>query len=99
MAPVAKDGFVVVGAGFPRTGTLSLKTALEKLLGGKCYHMMPFIYDGTDDEADFWYEAVRTSSQGQKTSPEKWREFLKDCRSGVDYPISLHYKVRPSENG
>lgn len=29
----------VVGAGFGRTGTLSLKAALERLLGGPCYHM------------------------------------------------------------
>ena len=29
----------VVGAGFGRTGTLSLKTALEKLGFGPCYHM------------------------------------------------------------
>jgi Sulfotransferase domain len=30
----------VVGAGFGRTGTLSLKTALERLGFGPCYHMM-----------------------------------------------------------
>jgi hypothetical protein len=30
----------VVGAGFGRTGTLSLKTALEKLGFGPCYHMV-----------------------------------------------------------
>ena len=30
----------VVGAGFGRTGTLSLKTALETLGYGPCYHMM-----------------------------------------------------------
>ena len=29
----------VVGAGLGRTGTHSLKTALEPLLGGKCHHM------------------------------------------------------------
>jgi Sulfotransferase domain len=29
----------VVGAGLPRTGTRSLKQALELLLGGRCYHM------------------------------------------------------------
>ena len=29
----------VIGAGFGRTGTLSLKDALEKLIGGRCYHM------------------------------------------------------------
>ena len=30
----------VVGAGFGRTGTLSLKHALEMLGFDKCYHMM-----------------------------------------------------------
>ena len=29
----------VVGAGLGRTGTTSLKAALERLLGGRCYHM------------------------------------------------------------
>jgi len=29
----------VIGAGFGRTGTASVKLALEKLLGGPCYHM------------------------------------------------------------
>ena len=29
----------VVGAGLGRTGTNSLKLALEQLLGGRCYHM------------------------------------------------------------
>ena len=30
----------VIGAGLGRTGTLSLKTALERLLGSPCYHMV-----------------------------------------------------------
>jgi len=30
----------VVGAGLGRTGTVSLKLALEKILGAPCYHMM-----------------------------------------------------------
>ena len=29
----------VIGAGLGRTGTSSLKAALELLLGGRCYHM------------------------------------------------------------
>jgi Sulfotransferase domain len=29
----------VIGAGLPRTGTASLKTALEQLGFGPCYHM------------------------------------------------------------
>ena len=30
----------IVGAGVGRTGTHSLKVALEQLLGGPCYHMV-----------------------------------------------------------
>ncbi|MBR15662.1 MAG: sulfotransferase family protein, partial [Gammaproteobacteria bacterium] len=30
----------IIGAGFGRTGTLSLKLALEQLGFDKCYHMM-----------------------------------------------------------
>ena len=33
-------GLTLVGAGFGRTGTLSLKSALEKLGVGRCYHML-----------------------------------------------------------
>ena len=33
-------GLKVIGAGLGRTGTMSLKIALEKLLGGPCYHMV-----------------------------------------------------------
>lgn len=32
-------GLKVVGVGFGRTGTNSLKLALEQLLGGRCHHM------------------------------------------------------------
>lgn len=32
-------GLQVVGVGFGRTGTNSLKLALERLLGGRCHHM------------------------------------------------------------
>ena len=35
----AKD-LVVIGSGFGRTGTASLKTALEIILEGPCYHMV-----------------------------------------------------------
>ena len=36
----------VIGAGFGRTGTLSLKGALEKLGFDPCYHMMEVIQGG-----------------------------------------------------
>ncbi len=35
----------VIGAGLPRTGTMSMKHALEILGFGKCYHMIENFYD------------------------------------------------------
>jgi hypothetical protein len=37
----------VVGAGVGRTGTHSLKIALEQLLGGPCHHMIEILGDPT----------------------------------------------------
>ncbi len=45
----------VIGAGFGRTGTASLKSALEELGFGPCYHMMEVFEH--PEHADFW-EAV-----------------------------------------
>ncbi len=50
--------FLVIGAGLPRTGTLSLCEALEKLLGGKCYHMKPFVMKGGDYDTKHWRDAL-----------------------------------------
>lgn len=46
----------VVGAGVGRTGTNSLKLALERLLGAPCYHMIEVSRDGHDD-TDTWTAA------------------------------------------
>jgi hypothetical protein len=35
----------VIGVGFGRTGTLSLKVALEQLGLGPCQHMIPLLED------------------------------------------------------
>src|SRR5713101_4103993 len=50
----------VVGAGLGRTGTTSLKMALEKLLGGPCYHMME-VFQHPEHSA-LWEEAFTTGS-------------------------------------
>ena len=46
----------VVGAGLGRTGTHSLKVALEQLLGGPCYHMFEVM--GHPDHIPLWQAAV-----------------------------------------
>lgn len=36
---VTMPGMKVIGAGLSRTGTMSMRAALERLLGGQCHHM------------------------------------------------------------
>ena len=83
------DGFVVIGAGLPRTGTLSTRSALGKLLNGKCYHMVE-VFRGDKNDIETWNRFI----DGEKISPQHWKEFLTDrgYRCGVDAPICFAYK-------
>ena len=47
----------VVGAGLGRTGTHSLKIALERLLGAPCYHMVEAI--AHPEHLPVWQAAAR----------------------------------------
>ncbi len=75
-------GLQVVGAGLGRTGTLSLKQALEQLLDGPCYHMMEVF--GKRDAIDTWHRA----SKGQ--SPD-WNTFLDGYVATVDWPAAAFW--------
>ena len=67
----------VVGAGLGRTGTHSLKIALEQLLGGPCYHMVEVF--GRPDDIPIWQAAI----DGQMPD---WNQFFSDYRAAVDWP-------------
>lgn len=67
----------VVGAGLPRTGTLSLKTALERLLGAKCYHMSEFMEH--PEHGPTWADAA----EGKEVD---WPAFLDGYAAAVDMP-------------
>ena len=47
----ANSSLRMIGVGLSRTGTLSTRLALGKLLGGKIYHGFE---SDMDDRADFW---------------------------------------------
>ncbi len=47
----------IIGAGIGRTGTHSLKVALERLLGGPCYHMVEVF--GHPEHVPQWHAAMR----------------------------------------
>jgi len=67
----------VVGAGFGRTGTLSLKAALEKLGFDKCYHMLEV---GTNEGH---VAAWRAIARGDKVD---WNELFAGYQASVDWP-------------
>ena len=73
----------VIGAGFGRTGTMTLKTALEQLGFGPCHHMYEVILH--PEQADFWERATR----GEKVD---WEEIFANYRSSCDWPSCSFYK-------
>jgi len=72
----------VVGAGLGRTGTHSLKLALEQILGGRCYHMME-TFDRPDDMT-VWHAAANGDL------PE-WPAFLTEYDAAVDWPAAAFW--------
>lgn len=68
----------IVGSGLGRTGTMSLKLALEKLLGGRCYHMLEV---GAEGHVDVWHEAANGN-------PPDWTEFFDGWSAVVDWPAA-----------
>lgn len=76
-------GLRVVGAGFPRTGTTSLKAALERLLGAPCYHMREVL--ARPDDAAVWRDAYAGAM------PD-WGRFLAGYAAGVDWPVSSFWR-------
>ena len=73
----------VIGAGFGRTGTLSLKVALERLGFGPCLHMLPLLDD--PERATL----VHRAADGDLTSLDK---ALTDHRSTVDWPGTYFWR-------
>jgi Sulfotransferase domain len=73
----------VIGAGFGRTGTMSLKAALETLGFAPCYHMTEVFEH--PEHAGFW-EAAR---QGQTVD---WDALLGDYEAAVDWPACAFYE-------
>ncbi len=73
----------VIGAGYGRTGTLSLQLALEQLGLGPCYHMQTIIMR----PRHLWVWAK--IGQGE---PADWHTLLQKYQAAVDFPVSLYWR-------
>jgi hypothetical protein len=73
----------VIGAGFGRTGTLSLKVALEQLGFGPCMHMIPLLRDPETSAL------IRKAAEGDVDSLDV---ALAGHRSTVDWPMTYFWR-------
>jgi len=75
----------VIGAGFGRTGTMSLKAALELLGYGKCYHMMEVM--DHFDHLDFWSQAARGEAV-------PWDTLFSGYQASCDWPSANYWRAQ-----
>lgn len=76
-------GLSVIGAGYGRTGTLSLKFALELLGYNKCHHMIEVI--NNPGEAEKWLAAIGSHSVN-------WDALLSGYQATIDWPACHFYQ-------
>ena len=72
----------LIGAGLPRTATLSQKIALDMLGVGPCYHMVNVT--GNLDRVAQWSRAFEGDAD--------WEEIFAGCNAMVDWPGSFFYR-------
>lgn len=68
----------IIGAGFGRTGTYSLKAALERLGFGPCHHMSEVI--GNPDQIRLWSDVAEGNPDYEK--------IFAGYRAAVDFPVA-----------
>lgn len=74
-------GLQIVGAGFGRTGTFSLKLALERLGISKCYHMAEVM--AHPEHAELWRAAWRGANP--------WERLFDGYAAAVDWPAAAFW--------
>ncbi|MBV9962517.1 MAG: hypothetical protein JO072_09750 [Parafilimonas sp.] len=73
----------VIGSGVGRTGTHSLKLALEQLGFGPCYHMEELLRN--PDRLVYF-------KQAENGEAVDWNKLFDGYNSAVDYPVARYYK-------
>jgi Sulfotransferase domain len=74
----------VIGPGLGRTGTYSLKLALERLLGGRCHHMAEVLAD-RERQLPRWAPVLRGE-------PVDWEAVFAGFVAQVDFPGAAFWR-------
>ncbi|GHF17681.1 sulfotransferase family protein [Kordiimonas sediminis] len=73
----------IIGAGFGRTGTMSMKLALEQLGFGPCHHMEE-VLQNREKHLPLWHDAAFGK-------PVDWNKAYAGYRSAVDWPTAAYW--------
>jgi hypothetical protein len=76
----------IIGAGFGRSGTTSLRQALRTLGYDPCYHMQIAL---TRLHSRFWVRAAALAKSGE---PVNFQRFFRNYRATVDWPSCEFYR-------
>lgn len=79
----------LIGAGLGRTGTLSLKTALEGIGYGPCYHMIEILV--APERGRHWLERTKDGSHN-------WETIFAGYRATVDWPAAAFWRELAERN-
>ena len=74
----------VIGAGLPRTGTTSLKEALERLTGEPCYHMFE-VFPRAEQHLPLWHRALAGDT-------DAFAEIFDGFGAAIDWPASIFWR-------
>ena len=74
----------VIGAGFPRTGTMTLKKALEILGYNKTYHFKDLV--ANPNKLHLWQDL-------EENGETNFEELFEGCQATTDFPAYPYYKI------
>ncbi|TNN19641.1 NAD dependent epimerase dehydratase [Schistosoma japonicum] len=75
-----------------RTGTTSLKFALQLLCNQSCYHMYDVIYQYKESHIQKWINIFEMDEKGINIPKIYWNDIYNGCKFAVDYPTCVFYK-------
>lgn len=78
----------IIGAGFGRTGTLSLLTALNQL-GYPCYHMLEVLQNKANKSHLAWWRRVANAPAGVQ---QDWETVFARYSAAVDFPAACVWR-------
>lgn len=80
---MGSSGLQLIGAGLPRTGTLTQKVALEQLGLAPCYHWVDLLAD-LDTQVPLWNSAL--------DGDVDWQKVFAEIPSSADWPGGYFYR-------